>query len=315
MKNGIITLLSTLLAAASLSLAAAPVGYSINSDSGSDNHDGLYRIDLGTGEETRIGTVQALLVPKLDVEGLAFSPDGTLYGVDDETLKLFPIDMGNAVIDHNLEVEIAGLTYGNNDFGMTFACDGDLYVTSVAKQSLYRMGMDGQVTPVGPEGSLGVNISSLAALGNPVRLFGLGNGGAGASSKSNANLYEINVETGTATLIGALGSAVGPYAESGLAFDDSGKLWGITDRRPLFLPSQTMEIDIDTGLASNVRNTSEEGFESLAIAAPGNCNLTRDDNSLQGSSIHAPVPTMNVWTLALLSLLAAVTGLVYIRRL
>ena len=50
----------TLLTAVSASLSAEPVGYSINSDSGSDDSDGLYRIDLATGEEIqRVGTIQS----------------------------------------------------------------------------------------------------------------------------------------------------------------------------------------------------------------------------------------------------------------
>ena len=47
-----------LLTALSASLAAAPIGYSINSDSGTSNAEGLYQIDLATGAETRIGTVK-----------------------------------------------------------------------------------------------------------------------------------------------------------------------------------------------------------------------------------------------------------------
>ena len=60
---------------------------------------------------------------------------------------------------------------------MTFACDGNLYLTSIARGSLYRMGLDGSTTVIGAEGSLGdVKINSLAAYGDPVKLYGLGNG-------------------------------------------------------------------------------------------------------------------------------------------
>jgi len=270
-------LMITLLTAVSASLSAAPVGYSINSDSGSGDSDGLYRIDLATGAEIqRIGTVQSnLLNPRIDVEGLAFAPNGTLYGVDDESLKLFRINLSNALVDPTRDYDISELTKGNNDFGMTFACDGNLYVTSVTRQSLYRLEADGvnggTAHLVGSEGSLGANISALAAYGNPVRLYGLGNGTAGENASAAPKLYEIDVSNGASTEIGPLGGSVGQYAEGGLAFDGAGQLWAITDRRPVLLPSQVMRINTTTGAASEIRNTSEEGFESLAIDIPRGC--------------------------------------------
>lgn len=311
MPNRLSILLLTLLAVLSAPLSAAPVAYSINSDSGTVDSDGLYRIDLATGQEIeRIGTVQSLLQTRLDVEGLAFAPDRTLYGVDDETLKLFSIDTSNAAIDADSEVEISGLTAGENDFGMTFACDGRLYLVSVIKKSLYRIALDGTATLIGAEGSLGVNISALAAFGNPVQLYGLENGPEGGG---DSGLYQIDVNDGSATKIGSLGPAAGDYAEGGLAFDDNGQLWAITDRRPLLLPSQVMKLDLANGAASDVQSTSEEGFESLAITVPGGCNspIVNPDGA---GSLH-PVPTLNRWTLILLSSLMLAAGLASVRRI
>lgn len=276
MQKRALKLLLTLLSAFAAPVSAGPVGYTINSDSGSDFHDSLYRIDLATGVEIeRIGTVMLLPFQQtlLDIEGLAFAADGTLYGIDDESLTLFPLNIENATVDSALQVEIEGLTAGRNDFGMTFTCDDRLIITSVARQSLYSLTPDGVATRIGDEGSLGADISSLAAYGNPVRLYGLGNGSAGESG-SFPNLYEIDVDNGTAALIGPLGPAVGNYAESGLAFDDAGQLWAITDRRPLFLPSQVMRVNTSTGSASDIRDTSVQGFESLAITGPSGCNMT-----------------------------------------
>lgn len=277
MQKQLTVLVIFLLTALSAPLSAAPVGYTVNSDSGTENSDGLYRIDLATGEEIeRIGTVQsALLQTRIDVEGLALSPDRLLYGVDDESLKLFRIDTGNALVDKNMDYDLKDLTKGKNDFGMTFACDGSLYLTSVIRKTLYQVTIDdptsAKPTVIGSEGSLGANISAIAAYGTPTRLYGLGNGTAGENGSTAAKLYEIDLFTGVAKEIGPLGPAVAPYSEGGLSFDSAGQLWAITDRRPLLQPSQVMRINTSTGVASDVRNTGEEGYESLAIDVPQGC--------------------------------------------
>ena len=176
------TLLTVLLTLLSASLAAAPIAYSINSDSGTVDEDSLYRIDLGTGASTRI----AFLTPeKLDVEGLAFAPNGTLYAIDDESLTLFSLDPNTAVA--GTPRLISGLSVrSQNDFGMTFGCDGTLYITSVAEKTLFRLELTGAAIPVGP---LGVNISAIAAYGNPTMLYGLGNGLDGDQATDSPGLY------------------------------------------------------------------------------------------------------------------------------
>jgi len=277
------TLMITLLTAASASLSAAPVGYSINSDSSTSEPDSLYTIDLSTGNVIKnIGIVQ--LAPlasgrRMDVEGLAFAPDGTLYGVDDESLTLFRINPATALIDPNRDYKITGtvLTPKSNDFGMTFVCDGTLYVTSVIKQSLYKLALTGTdtATPtlIGTEGSLKAKIGALASKGsNPTKLYGLSNGELGEGAVGPPHLYDINPTTGLAIDLGQLGGSYLPFAEAGLGFDDAGQLWAITDRSPT-QSSQVMRINIANSppTAEQVKLTSEQGFESLAIAVPGGC--------------------------------------------
>jgi hypothetical protein len=217
----------------------------------------------------------------MDVEGLAFHPDGTLYGIDDQSLKMFPIDTDTAFIDQNRIINISrtDLTPGSNDFGMTFDCDGNLYITSVAEHSLYRLDSTGATHLVGSLGDE-VNISALAAYGNPARLYGLGNGTKPPDEvRDSPILYEIDIDSGnaindgTAAEIGPLGPQVLDYTQGGLAFDDSGQLWAITDRTQLLEsgPSQVMRINTSTGAASEIRNTVERGYESLAIAVPRGC--------------------------------------------
>jgi hypothetical protein len=255
---------------------AAPDAYSINSDSDSDFiHDSLYVIDLANGSETRIGRILSLNQLRTDVEGLALAPDGTLYGVDDDSNSLFPINVSNGSVISGEEVFINGIPDGGgNDYGMTFACDGDLYVTSVSTQTLYRMGLDGQATPVGAQGSLGVGISAIAAYGNPVQLFGLSNGTDTSNPGDVRKLWSINPTTGVATEIGSLGGAALQYAQAGLAFDEAGMLWALTDRRDDIgfpLPGQILRLNTNTGSATAIANTTDNGFESLAISPPQGC--------------------------------------------
>ena len=270
------TLLAMLLTTLTGALAAAPVGYSINADSPTDNADSLYRIDLATGVETRVAPVRALGQVRIDVEGLAFAGDGTLYAVDDDTLTFFPLNPDNALVDVANEKTIKfpspNPVGGANDFGMTFACDGNLYLTSIAKGSLYRMDLDGNLTVVGGvEGKLDVKINAIAAYGDPVRLYGLGNGADDGGASDTPNLYELDLATGTANLVGPLGGAAGPYLQGGLAFDDAGQLWAVTEGALFGWPSQVMKIDTATGTASEVKTLSEPGFESLAITVPRGC--------------------------------------------
>jgi hypothetical protein len=274
MQKLVKTIVLTLLTTCSPMMSAAPVAFSINSDSGSGNADSLYEIDLDTRAETRIGTVQSLGSTRIDVEGLAIAPDGTLYGVDDSSMTLFPINPETGTVQSSEEEQIKGLpTGGGNDFGMTFACDGTLYITSVAEGKLFSMDLQGNTTEIGSLGN--ADIVALAAYGNPTKLYGLGKG------TSDPGLFEINTATGTASQIGSDfdPNNVDPYTEGGLAFDDSGQLWAITDSSQLSLtsPSQTMKIDLGTGVASEVSDTSERGFESLAITVPRGCGVVTGD--------------------------------------
>jgi hypothetical protein len=252
----------------------------INSDSGSSNADSLYSIDLATGAETLIGSVSIPFVNKvkLDVEGLAFSADGTLYAVDDDSMTIFPIDINTGQVQSASEAFISVLPFGGgNDFGMTFACDGNLYLTSIARGALYSLDLNGTPSLIGP---LGEKINALAAFGNPVRLYGLGNGMDGNGNVDSPNLYAIDPATGVATKIGnGLGAAAVKYTEGGLAFDDAGQLWAILDSHEPLLPSpsQILKIDTTTGVASEAQFTSEIGYESLAITVPGGCKGDEDN--------------------------------------
>jgi len=310
-----------LLTLVSASLSAA---FSINSDSGTPEEDSLYSIDLESGAATRVASLSPA---KMDVEGLAFAPGGTLYAIDDESLTLFRLNSANALVDTASEVYLSGLPLGGrNDFGMTFGCDGTLYITSVSENALFRVNqVSGQATRIG---QLGANISGIAAWGNPTVLYGLGNGlrnASGDNVQTDApNLYLIDTQTGAANVVGPLGmgTAIDAYTEGGLDFDANGQLWAITDRRvPDNQPSQVFRIDLTTGAASGKRVLSGIGFESLAIAPPADCEPDVEPPPPPPPppapvtlAPTASVPALGPIGLAMAALLLLATGLLAVRR-
>ena len=262
----------------SATASAAPMAYSVNSDQ--PLGDTLHQIDLTSGSASPIGiSVSAFGVVKTDIEGLTISPDLSLWGVDEDSLKLFQIDTSTGAVVPDSELSLSGLYSGRaNDFGLTFTCFGQLYATSVTSQVLYEIDRFGHAEPVGEPGNLGVNISAIAAHGNnPVKIYGLGNGLLGDEGPAdNRSLYEIDPESGVATVIGDIGLAPAPYTQAGLSFDNSGKLWAITDRSANGQFSEILSIDTQTGLATVEATATVSGFESLAIAPPVGCASPED---------------------------------------
>lgn len=252
------------------SAAGDPVGFSVNSDA--PDGDTLFAVDLADGSSTERGLVRSATGTFLDVEGLAFDTEGTLWGVDEQSLSLFPISTANGTVNLGEVRAITGLNAtSGNDFGMTFACDGNLYISSVADGTLYRLSLEGAATPIG---TLSENISALAAFGNPVRLVGLSNGLQSDNGPADSrSLYDIDPASGALTLIGPVGPAVADYAQAGLSFDEGGGLWALTDRRiqGQDLGSEVLSLDLSTGLATVTAGTAETGFESLAVAPPSGC--------------------------------------------
>jgi len=294
----------------------APMAYSVNSDSGNiSTEDSLYLIDLATGNDQRRGELFTGVETRHDTEGLAFAPDDTLWGIDDQSLTLFPIDPVFGSISFQEEISLTGIqSGGGNDFGMTFSCDNSLYITSVVTGTLYQVDVnDGSTTAIG---TLGANISAIAAIGNPTKLYGLGNGQFEDGTTDSPDLYSIDVNTGAATLIGPLGNDAGEYNQGGLAFDSDGTLWAITDRRIINntvadLPSQILRIDVDTGTASLVSSTSEVGFESLAIGPPTACNITPG----AGAGEEYPrIPTLSQSGRLLAIFVLMLAGMLFLRR-
>lgn len=277
-----------------ISANGAPVAYSVNADSGTTNEDSLYQIDLGTGAEVHKGKlIDPTTKARIDTEGLAITSDGTLWGVDDASGTLFPINAAG-MVDLSREVQLANFPppaqgLGGHDFGLTSSCGDILYIVSVQTRTLHKLKTDGTSEIIGASGALGANISAISAYGNPTQLYGLGNGTLEDGSIDSPKLFKIDLESGVAVGIGSLGDAVSDYDQAGLAFDEKGILWAITDRRIINkdkaanLESEILQIDIVTGEATVMWTTKEIGFESLAIASPNICDVTVGDGDGAGA--------------------------------
>ena len=152
MKEKILIAILTALSIFAVNANAGPMAYGVNSDG--DPGDSLFLIDLATGADQFRGELNTGIEDRTDTEGLAFSPgpNSRLWGIDDRSLTLFPIDPYNGLINWKEEIELPlylDLSPGGNDFGMTFACDENLYFTSVNSKTLYRRAPGGSVTTVG----------------------------------------------------------------------------------------------------------------------------------------------------------------------
>lgn len=276
------------LAAVAMPAAADPIAFGVSFNK-------LYRIDLANGQTTLIGETGFN-----DVEGLALSDEGVLYGIVDSTKTLITIDKQNG---HGTAVGgIAGNTgltgqgvgqFDALDFGLSFTCDGRLFASSDTTRKLWQINpRTGQATFAS---SLGFQMTGLAA--NRDGLFGL-------ASQGDEGVYRINSATGVATRF----SSIAPnlvFADGGLDFDANGNLWGILDYRP---PddnrnSDIVRIDATTGATTFVSSTLPE-MEGLAIASVAACR-----GPAPVVEPHEPIPSGSLLSRFLLAIALIGSGL------
>ncbi|MDZ7791798.1 MAG: hypothetical protein U5L08_15145 [Xanthomonadales bacterium] len=295
--------------AASVSAWAQPVGYAINSRGNFQDSSkvfALWRIDLATGAETYIGWTGR--GDFIDIEGIAFDSEGRLYGADDseDTLLRIGTETGNAIPVGGSVRNMGISTDISMDFGMTFTCEGQLLVSSAGEESLYIA--DTETGALESVGSLGAPIVDMATIGSTI--YGIGLGTDGDGNQLAPNLYRIDMTAPAAELIGPLGNGASPYNQAGLAADESGRLWAITDRNRVAnnssseLPSEILRIDPASGAATRVAETIV-GIESLAITPPGECSRGTPQQALAVSALSIPA----LWLLALVVLAVATAPL------
>lgn len=286
------------------SAAGAASGFVVNSDDvGVRDFDALHRVELTTGQAIKVGEVRVSenAAPFADVEGLALSRNGVLYGIDDASKTLITIDVqsGRSFPVNGREGNTGLPRTTNFDFGLTFDCNGELFASSDSRRSLYRIDITtGAATLVGTEGGLGAQITGLSARYDGV--YGIGSSG-------DENLYRINTMSGRATLIGPLGANL-EFTDGGLDFDAAGQLWGVADMTGSSIngePSVLFRVDPATGAATRV-GTTLIGVESLASTEPV-CTAP------EGTPPPPAIPALDRGGLALLSLLLALLAMVALR--
>jgi len=257
------------------SAPAAGLAYTI----GDNNPPVLYKIDLGTGQTTEVANLSAGNDDTFNVEAMAISPaGGVIYAVANgignagpDLLAINPVTGAVTVLDGNME--------GNsfNSQGMHFHPDGTLYWLS--DDNLYRINISGGVESptsatqtildydIGPD-VLGFAINAAG------EAFALGRSG------NSVNLYSVNLNNGTSTLIGATGLGASDVPE-GLAFDANGVLWALER-----VDGEMHQIDTSTGASTGVAFSlpnslqGQNGFEALTIGAGG---TTPAPNTVSGN--------------------------------
>jgi hypothetical protein len=301
---------------ASLVLAVTGVAANAETIAYGEAFDTLYAFEMSTRTAAPIGPAGAWGGTALaNVEGLTFSPDGQhLYAVSDTLLKvLMTVDRstGAATVIGPLGGN-AGLgdtgqgSFNVLDLGMSFTCDGRLWLSAGATGSLWQI--DPATANATKVGNLGVTITGLTARGN--QLFGAG-------SQDDPNLYLIDTKTAKATAVSSYGAGINPITTASPGFDSSGKLWSVLDNVPPLPPLNTQpqwsslaKLDLHGDLTivgdittpsgqkypSNATQLPYVGLKGLAIASP--CSIAVIST--------APAPTLSVIGAAILAVLMAV---------
>lgn len=249
------------------SLWAAPIGYSVI---GTDTGEQLHAIDLATGVATPIG-----LVGFDDVDSLAFQP-GTLvlFGIDEEDDQLVTINLNTGAAT----AVGGGFAVDAQDGGITFGSNASVIYWNDEVDDLFYT--------VNPN----TGVETLVGPGNDATGLTFFNGVVYGVTDDDPNfLVTIDVSTGTATDVGNTGVDI---ADGGLAVDTATGIMYMLDGGT----GNIYTVNIGTGATSLVASvscvgsTTCEDLDSLAIPP---------------ATAARPVPSMNMWGMAIALLLFA----------
>jgi hypothetical protein len=277
---------------------AEPLAYAIEDDLDCR----LVQVDLATGAVTPIGP----FVPEACVRDLALAPDGTLYGIREDSRTLPPfvtlVRFDTATGDPTDVGQIAGADASLEDGGLTLAADGTMYAQIVTNAPgcdlsavcLYR------VDPANPEAAVFVGPVSqqlteyfglaTSCTGSTVSVREVSSSaagfadGLGTSPGVAAELEEpagvpgdpqilttVDTSDGSTSDVGPVGDA---NFVSSLDFDAAGTLWGVGLTQDPFPQFTVYTIDPATGAATATVPIGDEFGETelLALAIVRDCN-------------------------------------------
>jgi hypothetical protein len=266
--------LACLVAAGIVALSAS--GASAETVAYGEAFDTLYRIDLAGHTAAEIGPAGSYGGQRIaNLSGLSYSLDDQLYAVAGGMNALTRVSAtnGSATILGTFGLAGEGDPQRNDalDLGMTFSCDGTLWLVSAYAGKLWTVNPQNAATTL--VGNTGHTITGLVALGNT--LFGAG-------GRGDNTFYRINTDTGAATAIGSFGDAAGEWINSvSMSFDDKGTLWAVLNYVPPAPGSVTVpdwsdlaKINIWTGEVTIVgpitgpESLRQVGMKGFAVGPP-----------------------------------------------
>jgi hypothetical protein len=217
------------------------------------NRASLVRIDRRTGAATVVGQTGIL-----DINDIAFTPDGALYGVtSDQFLRINPLTGAAAVIG---DIGYSGVN------GLVSDAAGHLYAGTIDGELLSISPYTGQASLIGNFGS-GFRMSGDLAFAPNGILYGTARG------SSTDQLIRIDSATGRAAGVGDIGFGK-VYS---LSFDQDGVLLAGADgdtRSP-----KLIRINTTTGAGTLIGTiTNANGLNGLALGRePQSWSFFRDD--------------------------------------
>jgi len=236
--------------------------------------DTLYRIDLDSHTAQNVGRAGSAGGQQIgNISGLSYSLDETLYAVAGGMNALATVDpnSGHLSIVGSFALDGQGDPQRNNalDLGMTFGCDGTLWLVSAYAGKLWTVDpASGATTLVGATGH---TITGLVSVGNALY---------GAGGQGDNNFYRIDTKSGVATLIGSYGID-GWINSVSMSFDEDGRLWAVLNYVPPAPGSTSVadwsdlaRIDIATGQVTIVGPITgpdelrQVGMKGFAVGPP-----------------------------------------------
>ena len=274
-------------------------------------YDETYQVDLATRNAALLGKNGRYGTQPVVFKGIAFSPNGVLYGASDNTKTLFRLDAPgsstNAVGPLGLNGQGDPANFDALDLGFAVGCDGQQWLTSTYARKLWRMPSNSS-TPIFV-GNLGAKITGIATRGRD--LYGFG-------SLGDDGFFRIDPATGRTTLIRAYPNLAGRASSMWPAFDSTGQLWVVITYMPPPTGgpgskwSDLAKVDAATGEmtilgpVTGPESLEDIGIQGFAIAAPTACQ--------GGADPVTPVPAVSPLANVLLGSLLALGALFGLRR-